>query len=91
MIRDFPDQQESITYILISTALESVYDLMHYLSNSINKLHDIFLQYFSGTCEVMNVTEPKDSTLFPAWQHWVQVTLLSHIQSNDFTTSFTKT
>jgi hypothetical protein len=90
MVRYLPHQQKSISNILISAALVSIDYLVHDLSDGIDKHHDLLLQHLGGPQEVMDVAKAKYGTLFPAWQHGVQVTLLGHVLCYYFTPCLTK-
>ncbi len=85
VLRNLPDQQKSVSYVLVGTALVLVYHGMHHLRHRVDKHHDLFLENVSDVRKAPDVAEPKNSEEFLAGQHRVEVSLLCHVLGDDVT------
>lgn len=74
-----PDQEESISNVLISLAHVPIHYAMHNLSNLIDKEHNSFLEHLCGICETSNVAESKHGNGLSARQHGIYILAFAHI------------
>ena len=84
IIRQRPNHKKSFTNILISTTTITIDRGMYKLTNFIHKEHNIFMEDFSNLGEISNITEPKNSTFFPAPDHRIHIPLLHDIRPYNF-------
>ena len=87
----FPNQEESITNILVWCPSRFHSSMMHNATNFINEKHNIFLQTFGGICETSNITKTINGINLLARNHDIEVTTGSHVMSNNFCPCFTET
>ena len=69
----FPNQEESITNILVWCPSRFNSSMMHNATNFINEKHNIFLQTFGGVCETSDITKTINGINFLARDHDIEV------------------
>ncbi len=86
-----PDQQESITDVLVGRAAVRIDDWVANLSDLIDKDHDFGFEDFSGVCEVSDITEAVNSHDFLTGNDDVDEFRILDDFGDDFGTGLTET
>lgn len=87
---EFPNEQECISDVFVGGASVSVDHRMSDFSNSVYVGHDVGLKNFCALIELIEDTETKDCCRSLSRHHWVKVSSLSHVLTDDACSSFSK-
>jgi hypothetical protein len=85
-----PNNEESVTDILVRRTLKRIDDTVHDLADLVYEQHDTFLEYFRGVRKVPDIAEAKYGNELLAGQHRVDVASFFNIFSDDFRAGFTE-
>ena len=88
---ELPDEQESISDVLVGGTLEAIDDSVNDLTDLVHKEHNALLKHFSGVCEPADVAEAEDAHAFETGQERVYIITLAHILTDNLRPSLTKT